>query len=495
VKAIIHIGGEKTGTTTIQAFCARNRAVLAERGILYPSSAGASNHLGLAAYALDDDTIDDIRQSLNLHTRDQLDEFRKRLRADLSNEVAQIPNISTMLLSNEHLHSRLLKHSEIRRLHRLVSDYATQITVLLYIRRQDRVAVSHYSTRLKSDGFTDEHVFPTVSRRGRLPAYYDYDAVLARYEKIFGAGNIVVRLFEPARFVDGDLVRDFLHACDIRDPDDFATVERQNESLSDVGIKFFKRFNPRVPRFVHGRPNPYRRGVDVAVTKHHAGEGPAVSTAEAKTFYEKFAISNRAVQARYFPAAKGPLFDEDFSRYDQERAAPLGEDELIDLAVDLWIERTSVIEMLRLENALLRFQAAIREGRDRPPPTLPEISIDETLPAHLMFRYLGALLYMESYRKAADVTAVLLEQHTAPPVVQYVHACALAGLGDQARVEGFLNDRASAPRVRTSLETIARAGLTGRPIDHRMAFFKSGAMSHTRVYSRCLAWLDASVKG
>ena len=490
MRAIIHIGGEKTGTSTIQAFCARNQAALAEQGFLYPSSLGASNHLKLTAYALEDEVIDDTRQSLNLSTPEQLDEFRKKLRDDLSTEIAQFSNVSTLLISDEHFQSRLLAVSEVHRLSRFVRIFADQITILLYIRRQDRVAVSYYSTRLKADSFTDDTVFPVIPNYGPLPEYYDYDSILTRYEKVFGRENIVVRLFEPDQFLGGDLLRDFRHACDIPDSSAFAAVGRENESLSEIGIRFFKRFNPRVPRFVNGRVNPHRHGVAAAFKDRYAGPGPVVSASDAKSFYQTFAASNRAVKDRYFSDRDGPLFDEDFSRYDARQGAAPGEDDLIDLAIDLWLERAAAIEALRVENALLRFQLAISDDPSHPPPALPEISLDGALPTRLMLRYLGALFYTGRFRKAAEITEILLAGRKFGPVMLFVHACALAGLGERARVAPLLKDRSLSPKVRMSIETIAQAELAGRPFAWWLEFFKGATMAHTQVYARCLAWLD-----
>ena len=51
-RLVLHIGLEKTGTTSFQAFCADNRAALAARGALYPANAECFlrlNHAPLAA--------------------------------------------------------------------------------------------------------------------------------------------------------------------------------------------------------------------------------------------------------------------------------------------------------------------------------------------------------------------------------------------------------------------------------------------------------------
>ena len=49
----LHIGTEKTGTTTIQSFLAANRDLLKRNRILYPRAPGEQNHRALAAAAQD----------------------------------------------------------------------------------------------------------------------------------------------------------------------------------------------------------------------------------------------------------------------------------------------------------------------------------------------------------------------------------------------------------------------------------------------------------
>jgi hypothetical protein len=490
MKAIIHIGGEKTGSTSIQTFCADNRAALVELGILYPRCLGASNHLRLTAYALEDDAVDDTRRAQNIDNQEQLDAFRKQLRADLAKEIASAPDVSTLLLSDEHFQSRLLKVSEIRRLSRFVRHFADHVSIVVYLRRQDRVAVSAYSTRLKSDSFKNDVVFPAFSKPGQLPEYYDYDALLARYAKVFGAENITVRLFEPARFVDGDLVRDFRDACGIPQSETFAPVERENESLSEIGMKFFKRFNPREPRFIHGKINPYRHGLNEAIMKRYGGAGPIVSRAEAESFYRNFTESNRAVREQYFPDMSDPLFDEDFTAYDRDPPPPPSEEDLVDLASHLWIERSAVIEALRIDNALLRFRAAVRDHPDSPPPALPEILVERAPPTHVVLRYLGALLYLGNFRRAADLSSALRTAETAGPVLLFVQACSLAGLGDRAGLEALTREGPMAPRLRANLAAIARADIAGRPASRWREFSNTDALLRTQVYARCLAWLE-----
>ena len=62
----LHIGTEKTGTTSVQKFFKANRALLAKNGIVYPVAPGKQNHMGLAASAQDTAKRGPLRKSLGI---------------------------------------------------------------------------------------------------------------------------------------------------------------------------------------------------------------------------------------------------------------------------------------------------------------------------------------------------------------------------------------------------------------------------------------------
>src|SRR5438309_11963248 len=109
----LHIGTEKTGTTSIQNFLAQNRDHLREKGILYPRAAGNQNHTALAAYALRRTTIAKRRRSKEPETRRDVRQFRDELIDKLDSELCDA-NVSTLIFSNEHLSSRIVERKKIR---------------------------------------------------------------------------------------------------------------------------------------------------------------------------------------------------------------------------------------------------------------------------------------------------------------------------------------------------------------------------------------------
>lgn len=115
MRCILHIGCEKTGTTSLQQFLGSNRAALLAQGILHPESLrrpGRFNHSSLAAFALDEGRNLHPQRMFGLGDLDSTERFRRDLRARFSEEIARHrEHISTVVCSNEHLSS--LIHSQV----------------------------------------------------------------------------------------------------------------------------------------------------------------------------------------------------------------------------------------------------------------------------------------------------------------------------------------------------------------------------------------------
>src|SRR3712207_2230547 len=102
--AILHIGTETTGSTSIQAMLARNRVPLQKQGFAYLRSPGEVNHTHLAIFAAKESATRELSATIPGGRGHVV----ATLRDDMRHEVAELPaNVHTVLLSNEHCHSRL----------------------------------------------------------------------------------------------------------------------------------------------------------------------------------------------------------------------------------------------------------------------------------------------------------------------------------------------------------------------------------------------------
>ena len=149
-KLILHIGTEKTGSTSIQVFLRINQKRLAESGVGVPSDLGDTLHFRLQLLANDEDTSDDFIMNLGLHLNKELrektlSEWRNQLYQEVESSLAQ-----TWIISCETLHSRLLKDSELVRLREILSPLFDRIDVLVYLREPLSMIKSRLTENAKS---------------------------------------------------------------------------------------------------------------------------------------------------------------------------------------------------------------------------------------------------------------------------------------------------------------------------------------------------------
>jgi hypothetical protein len=341
-RAILHIGTEKTGSTAIQAYGAANRQRLLKAGFRYSEAAGAQNHTKLAAHAQEDGKADDLRAMHDAVGPDKLSEFRRAFEADLAAEIERFPD-AVFVFSGEHCHSRLLRQEEVDRLRDLLLRHFERVDVHVYLRRQDRVAVSLYSTFLKNGGTRTAVIDAAQAPRD----YYDYRALIGRWSAAFGRERMRVARFVPAALEGGSVVTDFCARTGLPVLGDVGT--RANESLLPPHQEFLRRVNDRLPAFVDGRWNPQRGDIQARLAQIGAGPGRRPSRKLAQEFYALFRDGNEAVRRDWFPDLP-TLFPEEFDDYPVE-GDPVGlvVDEAVDIAVALWKDIQRDLRLARQE--------------------------------------------------------------------------------------------------------------------------------------------------
>ena len=152
-KALIHIGTEKTGTTSIQDFLHINRQALIQHGVAYLKSPGLTNHRKLPIFCMRDDRVDDYVIELGIVNKEARMRWKREFKKELHDELDCLSSkISSVIISSEHFHSRLCYESEVRALKEMLQKHFSEIRIIVYLRRQDKLAVSSYSTYCKCGG-------------------------------------------------------------------------------------------------------------------------------------------------------------------------------------------------------------------------------------------------------------------------------------------------------------------------------------------------------
>lgn len=332
MKLIVHIGTEKTGTTAIQAALRRDQDRLKAQGVLFPLLFDTPNHMEIAVAAMNAQAQNELILIELARLQCGHDEYRAHVAQMLRDEI-QAARPHTLILSNEHIHSRLRTPEELARILALLPEQPTEVQLVCYLRRQDRMAVSLYSTVLKGGGEGD--VFPQALPT-ELPYYFDYGNMLSNQAEVFGEDAITLRLYERDRLLNGDVVEDFFNLIGAEPPTGHPI--RANLSLSAQQVQFLKLFNERFPLIVDDKINPNRGPIMKAVTKVRGGSSYRPARQRAQAFCQLFEASNAEVRDRWLPALDRPmLFDDRFDEYPEiEPDLTLDEAAMMDFVEAIW---------------------------------------------------------------------------------------------------------------------------------------------------------------
>lgn len=332
LRAILHIGTEKTGTTSIQSFLTRNRTELGQFGYAYLQSTGLPSNRKLATYCFNSDRHDDHHVSLDIVDPVKREQWRSRFVQEFDTEIKSLnPEVHSVFISNEQLHSRLFALEEINRVKELLSDYFDAVEVYVYLRRQDKMACSLYSTALKC-GHSMEHILPQVPDTDH---YYNYEVLLDKWAEVFGKKNITVRIFDRKELVSGDLLSDFLAASNASEIDlqKLELPGMENESLLPAAQEYLRLCN-QVAGPASPKVNNNVRYLLIASLEELYGGKPKLPTRQQATeFYQKFQASNNRVAVSWLN--RETLFDDNFIEYPE---STLEEELDLQMAIDMSME-------------------------------------------------------------------------------------------------------------------------------------------------------------
>jgi hypothetical protein len=197
----------------------------------------------------------------------------------------------------------------IQLLKELIDTLADKITIVMYLRRQDRVAVSRYSTQIKCIGDLGFYV-------SEYDPYYDYLTLYRNWCSVFGKDNVKVKIYDRGEFKNGDLLDDFCSSVNI-DYDDMERPENENSSLNRKGQLFLSAVHQYIKEtgLEASRSNVYlSRAIKIA-ERDFKGKHYPITKQEALEFYKKYENSNYMLKQYIAPSQPGTLFSESFSDY------------------------------------------------------------------------------------------------------------------------------------------------------------------------------------
>ena len=300
MECVVHIGTEKTGTTSIQKTLDANAGRLEKAGIVWPPVLREGHDTRMICYVLDDETDDLRKRRRKLTTPEALERFRGQFEDRFRREIRRVSDPGTVLIVNEHL-SRIRKPGEVARLRDFLARFFDSVRIVVYLRRQDRLLRSMYSQIVKV-GSTRENVFPDhadpLHRKADFTTF-NYRRITDLWAGVFGREALTVRVFERKALAEGDVVKDFFQTAGIAIPEGFKIL-RTNESLSPEAILTLRAINRHLPRKARGALGPLSGQL-------FSGSGMPVERAAAVELLSHFQADNDYVARTYL--GREQLFD------------------------------------------------------------------------------------------------------------------------------------------------------------------------------------------
>jgi hypothetical protein len=325
-KLYLHIGTEKTGSTTLQHFAHVNRKLLLKRGILYPRN---QIHSSLSGYASAVTMAPVASKFFDIDGPESLVRFRASLLETLHEQIVT-SQCHTIWLTSERLSAYIRRQREIEKLAELTRSLADEVKIILYLREQADLFLSSYSSGIKSG--RDADMNPPVT-----PGlyYYDYEKMISHWSGVFGDAAMIVRIFDRRSLTGGDIVKDFLGVIGIDDDAGFERKPDLNPRLDVRTLQFLRLFNRFVGQLDPGRTSPLRGPISTVLANMSDGPAFTVPADVVTAIRAAYSSSNAAVARKWFGQDDGVLFTP--TPLKDLPFTTLTVEEAVEIAAKLWI--------------------------------------------------------------------------------------------------------------------------------------------------------------
>jgi len=298
----LHIGTEKTGTTSLQNFFHKNTDRLIQQGIWYSRVLGRPSSRLIAIYGRDSDKPDDGFARNNITNAEQHIEFRAALERNLKNEIDAFRDsgCTKFIISSEHCHSRLTSVEMVQRVRNLLEPHFNSTRVICFLRPQLDMRISLASTAARVGIAVNQGYFEIDENS----MSYNFRLLIDRWTNVYPKEFVTLVPYNRYK----DTVQYFINLLGI-DTDPLLLVPSVNESLDISTIAIF---NAILACSGSKCPGNVQRILD-GLPVH---QKIRLSKAMATRIQNKFAESNATV-CNKFPGIKPEDLTPDWSSYEE----------------------------------------------------------------------------------------------------------------------------------------------------------------------------------
>lgn len=336
MKAILHIGTPKTGTSTIQNFIIEHRELLQRQKIHTPPGVVAITddegcqyklgrehfHLILSWLCRKSGTSPHFTIAVD-HSDEKLDKdaVKKRVYEAMVADWSSLPSGTEKVLFSCEAFYELRSIDDIRRLKEYLSPHFSEIKIIVYLRDQWGLLTS-FNSQIRKQGFVEPLFSDTILKH--YLHWIDYRHSLSMWSEVFSPENIIVKPFIRKEFVQENLLNDFASIVGYTFDETQKTGD-ENLSINAEAAEYLRTLNA-MPGFGRvssdGTPNISRDFLIKDLERHYSGKCPALSKSDVIEIAEKFRESNDWV-ARTFLNREHLFPEPDLSKYPEERPAML----------------------------------------------------------------------------------------------------------------------------------------------------------------------------
>ncbi len=365
MRAILHIGLEKTGTTSIQQMLKLGSGQLRQAGVWVCESQHAGNNFHLALASFESFRPDSLLRTLGITDAKEYDVFAARQARLLTREVqeAKAAGCQTFLISSEHLQSRLTKAADLAKLKAMLTEAGvTEFEILCYLRSPLRIALSHHGMAIKKGvHISEEALLPTNPRVSHILAY---ENTVNLWSAAFGREALSLLLY-PEGGASDQILRDFVAiVAPTAEFESLTLPGRTNANLSEEALLILNALNAQSDVVAkQWRDRKFFNLLEAAVP----GRGLTATPELVETYNQAFAPQLARIKAEFFAGHDGPLLQDSTARSSQRHDQKTIDEaaKMLQVALSLGAAQTGAASAGSLRTLVAKAKRAIRRTAKR----------------------------------------------------------------------------------------------------------------------------------